>query len=416
LGQLNPKRLGVIARTSSMIYKNTSKTVDQIAAELHVDYVMEGSVRLDRKKKRVRVTVQLIQTSDQTHAWTASYDHDLHEILTLQRRVAEQIGEALALELLPASSSRPVAANFEAHEAYLQGRHFCGQRSEEMLKRALGFFERALILDPNCAKACAGIADCCTLLTWFDPALGEAHASMALVRFWNTWDWKSAEEMFLRAIELNPSYAMARQWYASFLNAMGRHDEARDQLLRAREIDPHALIIQMNMADPPFFERDYPRAVEYLEGMLRHVPQFFPALFNLGRAYVQMGKHEEAIAAFEKAITLSGNREGKPALAHAYALAGRMDDARQILEEIKNDHTGRYIASPMIARVHLGLGELEEAMNWLEKGYEERSNWMSFLMVDPVWDPLRKHARFRTLLEKKVGLAPTPERRARAAG
>jgi serine/threonine-protein kinase len=129
-----------------------------------------------------------------------------------------------------------------------------------------------------------------------------------------------------------------------------------------------------------------------------------------------MGKHEEAIAAFEKAITLSGNREGKPALAHAYALAGRMDDARQILEEIKNDHTGRYIASPMIARVHLGLGELEEAMNWLEKGYEERSNWMSFLMVDPVWDPLRKHARFRTLLEKKVGLAPTPERRARAAG
>src|SRR5215469_7311777 len=227
LGRLDPKRLGVIARTSSMIYRNTSKTVDQIAAELHVDYLIEGSVRLDKKKKHVRVSVQLIQTSDQTHAWTASYDHDLHEILTLQQQIAEQIGKALALELLPFSSSRPITANIEAHEAYLQGRHFCGQRSEDTLKRALSFFERALVLDPNCAKACSGIADCCTLLIWFgamwpqeagaraalaaaralelDPGLGEAHASMGLVRFWHTWDWKGAEEMFIRAIELNPS-------------------------------------------------------------------------------------------------------------------------------------------------------------------------------------------------------------------
>ena len=438
LGQLNPKRLGVIARTSSMIYRNTSKTVDQIAAELRVDYVMEGSVRLDKKKKRVRVTVQLIQTSDQTHAWTASYDHDLHEILTLQQQVAQQIGKALALELLPSSASRPIAANIEAHEAYLQGRHFCGQRTEETLKRALSFFERALILDPNCAKACSGIADCCTLLIWFgalwpreaggraataaaralelDPGLGEAHASMGLVRFWHTWDWKGADEMFRRSIELNPSYAMARQWYASFLNAMGRHAEAREQLLRAREIDPHALIIQMNMADSPFFERDYERAVQYLEGLLRNVPQFFPALFNLGRAYVQMGKYQEAIAAFEKAIQLSGNREGKPALAHAFALAGRTEEARRILDEIKSDPSGRYVAAPMIARVHLGLGEPDETIQWLEKGYEERSNWMSFLMVDPVWDSLRKDPRFRSLLEKKVGLTPPADHFVKAAG
>ena len=196
---------------------------------------------------------------------------------------------------------------------------------------------------------------------------------------------------------------MARQWYASFLNAMGRHGEAREQLLRAREIDPHAMIIQMNMADPPFFARDYARAVEYLEALLRNVPQFFPAMFNLGRSYVQMGKYPEAIAAFEKAITLSGNREGKPALAHAYALAGRTEQARQILDDLKNDDSGRYIASPMIARVHLGLGEIDQAMEWLEKGYEERSNWMSFLKVDPVWDPLRKDVRFRNLLEKRVG-------------
>ena len=439
LGQLNPKRLGVIARTSSMIYRNTTKTVTEIASELHVDYVLEGSVRLDKKKKRARITVQLIQGGDQTHVWAESFNHDFQEILTVQRDVAEQIGKALALELLPASgSAKPVAATPEAHEAYLQGRYFCGQRSEETLKRALGYFEQALILDPNCAKACAGIADCCTLLIWFgamwpreagsrataaatraleiDPSLGEAYASMGLVRFWHTWDWKGAEEMFVRAIELNPSYAMARQWYASFLNAMGRLDEAREQLLRAREIDPHALIIQMNMADPPFFAREYARAAEFLEGLIRNVPQFFPALFNLGRTYVQMGKNAEAIAAFEKAIALSGNREGKPALAHAYALAGRTEEARQILAEIKGDHSGRYVASPMIARVHLGLGEPDEAMQWLEKGYEERSNWMSFLKVDPVWDPLRNDARFRNLLEKKVGLPLDTKRPLRAAG
>jgi len=438
LGQLNPRRLGVIARTSSMLYKSTSKPLNEIAEELHVDYIMEGSVRLDKKKKSVRITVQLIQSSDQTHVWSASYDHSYHEILIVQKNVAEQIGKALALELLPSVSSRPVAASPEAHEAYLQGRYFCGQRSEEALKRALGFFERALLLDPNYGKACAGIADCCTLLAWFgavwpreagsraaaaaaraleiDPNLGEAYASLGLVRFWHGWDWKGAEEMFQRAIELNPSYAMARQWYASFLNAMGRLDEARTQLLLAREIDPHAMIIQMNMADPPFFARDYVRAVEYLEALLRNVPQFFPAMFNLGRAYVQLGKYAEAIAAFEKAIQYSGNREGKPALAHAYALAGRTEEARQILSEMKNDHSGRYIASPMIARVHLGLGEMDQAIEWLEKGYEERSYWMSFLKVDPVWDPLRKDPRFRNLLEKKVGLTADPVRQALAAG
>ena len=438
LGQLNPKRLGVIARTSAMIYRNTSKTVSEIAADLRVDYVLEGSVRLDRRKKCARVTVQLIQCSDQTHVWVDSYDQDFQEILSVQRNVSERIAKSLALELLHAPSSKLTAATPEAHEAYLQGRYFCGQRSEETLKRALGFFERALMLDPNCAKACAGIADCCTLLTWFgalwpreagsragaaasraleiDPALGEAYASMGLVRFWHTWDWKGAEEMFLRAIELNPSYAMARQWYASFLNAMGRHEEALGELLRAREIDPHALIIQMNMADAPFFARDYARAVEYLEVLLRHVPQFFPALFNLGRSYVQMGKCEEAIAAFEKAIAFSGNREGKPALAHAFAVAGREAESRQLLAEIINDHSGRYIASPMIARVYLGLGDPEAAMVWLEKGFEERSNWMSFLKVDPVWDSLRGNPRFRALLEKKVGLIPEFARSARAAG
>jgi tetratricopeptide (TPR) repeat protein len=281
------------------------------------------------------------------------------------------------------------------------------------------FFEQALLLDPNCARACSGIADCCTLLTWFgalwpreagsraekaaaraleiDPMLGEAYASLGLVRFWHGWDWKGAEEMFVKAIELNPSYAMARQWYASLLNSRGRLEEAQNQMLRAREIDPHALIIQMNMADAPFFARDYTKAAEILSALLANVPQFFPALFNLGRAYVQLKKYPEAIAAFEKALKFSGNREGQTALGHALALSGNREKARAILNMLVNDNSGRYLASPMIARIYLGLGETEHAIEWLRKGLQERSYWMAFLKMDPVWDPLREDPRFREL-------------------
>jgi len=421
LGQLNPQQLGVIARTSTLAYKGAGKNIAQIAEELNVTHLLEGSVRLD-KKKRARITLQLIQASDQSHIWAASYDHDLRQVLNVQKNVADQVGKSLQLKLLPSRHPKPVAANPEAHEAYLQGRHFCGQRSEESIKRAMTCFEQALLLDPQCARACSGLADCCSLLTWFgalwpreagsraslaaaraleiDPALGEAYASMGLVRYWHGWDWQGAEEMFRQAIERNPSYAMARQWYASFLNAQGRMDEALSQLLLAREFDPHALIIQMNMADPPFFARDYDRAVSVLLSLLEHAPHFSPALFNLGRSYVQLGRHSDAIAAFEQAIHLSGNREGRAALAHAYALAGRSEKAREILDEMKQDCSGRYVASPMIARIHLGFEEVDEAFLWLEKGFQERSYWMVFLKMDPVYDAIRGDARFQDLLRR----------------
>ena len=421
LGQMNPKQLGVIARTSTQLYKGTTKNIQEIGDELNAAFLIEGSVRLE--KKRVRITLQLIQASDQTHVWAASYDHDLRQVLTIQKEVADEVAKALAVELLSDKRPKPVAASPEAHEAYLQGRFYTGQRSEDALNKAMGYFEQALLLDPNCARACSGIADCCTLLTWFgalwpreagsraekaaaralevDPMLGEAYASLGLVRFWHGWDWKGAEEMFLRAIELNPSYAMARQWYASLLNSRGRLQDAQNQMLRAREIDPHAMIIQMNMADMPFFAREYEKAAEILNALLANVPQFFPALFNLGRAYVQLKKYPEAVACFEKAIKFSGNREGQPALAHALALAGKPEKARLILESLLNDNSGRYVAAPMIARIYLGLGETDQAMEWLRKGHQERSYWMAFLKADPVWDALRDDSRFREL-EKQL--------------
>jgi len=418
LGQLDPRRLGVIARTSTIQYKNSRKPIAEIASELKVRYVLEGSVRCEANG--ARITAQLIEVADQTHLWSASYDRDLRDILSVQADVARQVGRALSLELLPETAAKSPAFNPAAHEAYLRGRFYFGQRSEVALKKAVSSFETALSIEPNCARSYSGIADCCGLLCWFgalppkiagekaaaaakraiaiEPFLSECHASMALVHFWYEWNWENAEEEFLRAIDLNPSYTSAYQWYAAYLNTQGRFEEAQAAQKSARELDPFSLILNMNVADPLFLSRQYDRAAQHLVALLDHEPRFFPALFQLGRVYVQMDRFADAIAAFERALEFSRQQEALPALAHAYALAGRTQEARIILEEMKNDRTGRYVTSPMIARVHLGLGEFETALDWLEKGLEERSYWMVFLKTDPVYDPIRSHPRFEALL------------------
>jgi adenylate cyclase len=418
LGQLNPKRLGVIARTSAIQYKGTKKAVREIASELSVEYILEGSVRLQGTS--VRITAQLIGARDQTHLWAASYDRELRDFLAVQHDVALRVVKALAVELLPGQDERQSGTDPAAHEAYLRGRFFSGQRSEEALTKAIACFEQALTLEPNCARSFYGIADCCGLLCWFgalspreagpraaeaascalriDDSLGEAHASMGLVRYWFEWDWLAAEREFQRAIELNPSCSSAHQWYASFLGAMGRLEEARAEHELARQLDPLSLIINMGAADPYFYAHQYDQAIAHLRGVLEQEPRFFPALFNLGRVYVQNEMYAEAITAFEKAVQLSGNREGRPALAHAYAKAGRTSVARSILAEMKINHRGRYLASPMIARIHLGLGEIDQAFEWLGKGIEERSYWIVFLKMDPVYDEIRSDPRFVDLL------------------
>lgn len=425
LGQLNPRRLGVIARTSANQLKGTKKSVKEIAEDLNVGYVLEGSVR--REGSRVRIAAQLITAQDQTHLWSSTYDRELGDILSVQQDVASRVGAALALELLPGLGIQSVAADPAAHEAYLRGRFFWGQRREEALTRAISYFEQAVAIDPKCALAYSGLADCYCLLCWFgalapreagpkaaaaaaralelEDSRSEAHASLALVRFWYEWDWKGAEEEFLRAIELNPSYAAAHQWYASFLNSMGRGKEAEAELSRARQSDPLSLIISMTAADPLFYGRQFEQAIEHLRAILELEPRFSPAWFNLGRALTQNGKHRDAIAAFQKAVEYSGNREGYPALAHAHARAGNTAEAHKILDEMMKHMQTRPLAAPLIAHIYLGLGEREQALEWLTKGVEERSFWITMLKVDPIYDDLRADRRFRDLL-KRLALDP----------
>jgi TolB-like protein/Tfp pilus assembly protein PilF len=418
LGQINPKRFGVIGRTSAIQYKNTKKSISEIAAELRVGYILEGSVRCEGAS--VRITVQLIEAAGQTHLWAASYNREFRDILGVQADVARAVGRALALELLPEDPTACVSFHPAAHESYLRGRFFFGQRTEEALKKAIASFETALSIETRCARSLSGIADCNSLLCWFgalapkeagakaaasaaraieiDASLSEPHASRALARFWYEWDWSGAEEEFLRAIELNPSYASAFHWYASYLNAMGRLDEAQTMQRRARELDPLSLILNMGAADSYFFARQYDHAIQHLTALLEQEPRFFPAHFTLGRVYIENGMREPAIATLEKAVQYSRNHEALAPLAQAYALVGKPEKARALLEEMTGSMAGHYLPSPMIARVHLGLGEFELALDCLEKGFEERSGWMVFLKMDPVYDPIRSHPRFKELL------------------
>jgi len=418
LGRLSPAQLGIIARTSAMRYKQSGKRIDQIGRELNVDYVLEGSVRLEQT--RARITVQLIHVGDQTHLWAQSYDRELADIFQVQREVAQRVADSLAFELLPDSQARTGLAVPEAYEDYLRGRYFWNRGTDTDARSAIECFERALHYDPQYALAYSGIANCYSRLVWFcamppvdagpkakaaatraleiDPQLGEARASMALVRFWYEWNWLEAEREFCRATSSRPNYADAHNWYAAYLNVMGRFSEAAAEQKLAEELDPLSLTIAMNAADPHYFARRYGPAIENLKLVLTREPRFPAAHFNLGRACVQDGQYEEAIAAFETAAQLSGNRQASAALGFAYARAGRVSEARKILAEMEQLAAVRYMPSPQLALIHLGLGETEKALDRLEQGLEEKSYWMIYLKADPVYDSLRSHPRFIRLL------------------
>ena len=420
LGRLIPAQLGIIGRTSAMQYKQSGKRIDQIGQELNVDYVLEGSVRLEQK--RARITVQLIHVGDQTHLWAQSYDRELADIFQVQREVAQRVADSLAFELLPDSHTRSGRAVPEAYEGYLRGRYFWNRGTDTDALLAIGCFERALDSDPRFALAYSGIADCYGRLVWFsamppleagprakaaatraleiDPHLGEGHASMALVRFWYEWNWLEAEREFRRATELRPNYADVHNWYAAYLNVMGRFPEAAAEQKLAEDLDPLSLTIAMNAADPHYFARRYDPAIESLKLVLRREPRFPAAHFNLGRAYAQNGMYDEAIGAFETAVQLSGNRQASAAVAFAYGLAGRVDEARKILADMEHLAAGGYLAAPRLALIHLGLGETDQALDRLEQGFEEKSYWMIYLKADPVYDGLRAHPRFIRLLER----------------
>lgn len=418
LGRMNPERLGVIARTSAMRYKNCGKAIQQIGRELGVPYVLEGSVR--RAGHRVRVTAQLIQVADETHLWASTYDRDLGDVLALQNDVACAIADEIRIKLTPQERARlgsARAVNPQAYEACLKGRYLWNMRTRAALHKAAVYFEKAVAMDPTYAAGYAGLAD--SYLTLFDynylppgeastranaaarraleidETLAEPHTSMGHLSM-HQFDWAAAEREFQRAIELNPSYGAAHYYYANWLAAVGRLAEAIAEAERAFELDPVAPSVSLNASFIYYMAHQYERAIQQAERTLEMDPSVTAGHYHAGLAYEQQGLYDKAIAALQKAASPRG-RGSVAALAHAYGAAGKRGAALKLLKKIKELSVRKFVSPFDFAMVFAGLGENDEAFAWLFKAQEERCSGLLFLKVDPRLAVLRSDPRFGEL-------------------
>jgi TolB-like protein/DNA-binding winged helix-turn-helix (wHTH) protein/Tfp pilus assembly protein PilF len=429
LGRMDPSRLGVIARTSAMQFKKTTKRADQIGSELGVSHLLEGSVRTTGG--RIRVAVQLIEARHQTHVWAEQYERDVRDVLALQREVAEAIVPHITSSLAIAPSNANADARrhstiAEANEHYLRGRYYGSKDTADGHAKAMEHFRKAIDLDSSFALAHSGLADTYILLgsDGFMPMrdayplartaalkalalndeLGEAHNSMAAINADYYWDWIEADRHFKRAVDLNPSYDTALLFYSFYLAYMGRTEEALALARRAQRLDPVSAATQMNVGVILYFARRYDEAIAAINGALDLAPDFGPAHVMLGRTYVAKGMPDRAVAELERARGLMGRRpDVLTPYAYALARAGRQREARAMLDGLREISKPRAPAPVRVALVKIALGETDRAFEWLDKAIEARDWQMALLNVEPAFDPLRSDQRFAALVER-VGL------------
>jgi TolB-like protein len=425
LGRLQPRRLGVIARTSAMHYKRTQKPIDEIGRELGVDYILESSVR--REANRVRITAQLIQVRDQTHLWAESYERELAGVLAIQSEVSERIARSLAVELLPAEQARlarPRLPNPEAYELYLKGRYHWNKRTAKDLLKATECFQAATAADPTYALAYAGLGDSYALYSFygvlapresfpqaraaatraleFDGTLVEALTTLAFVSFYYDWDWTAAETQLKQVLELRPGYAIARQWYAEYLTAMGQYEAAIPEIKRAQESDPLSPLLKMMEAYVYNFGRQYQQAIEAANRTLPLDPNYSITYHTLGFAYEALGRYGEALDAYRKSSELSGGDTGDELrIAGVHARSGRRREATDVLHRILSPRWDGQRPTPAgIAMVYAALGDRNEAVAWLERAYEARDVSLVRIRVDWRFDALRSDPRFQDLVRR----------------
>jgi TolB-like protein/Tfp pilus assembly protein PilF len=424
LARLHPQRLGIIARTSIMRYKNTEKDVRNIGSELGVEYILEGSVR--RAGDKIRITTQLIAVKDQTHLWAESYDRELADVFTIQSEVAENVARSLVLEFFPAEASIPaktLTTDPETHELFLRACHHWNARTPEGLRKAFDYLQQSLVKDPNFAAAYARLADAFNISVDYGllpPAeafpqaqaaagkalelndkLAQPHAAMAFIQHRFDWDWAAAETEYQKAINLNPNYATAHHWYAEFLSQMGRHDDALQRIGKARQLDPLSFIILSVEAWLLYHARRYDQAVRKCREVYDLDPDFPVARYILGRVLLQQGKLKNAMEESQQAATHSKNN---PFMLSAWGLAcaatRKKKQARGILERLAALSENQYVSPYLKAKIHLGLEEENVALDLIESACEERDGWLADLHVDPELDSLRPHPRFQKLLQR----------------
>ncbi len=416
------RALRVISRTSSMQYKGAKKSLPDIARELNVDGIVEGSV--SRSGDRVKVTVQLIRAGTDHHVWAESYLHDLTDVLVLQSNVARDIAKEVKIQLTPQDTVRLSSSgkvNPEAHDAYLQGRFYWNKDAREDLDRARDYFQQAIDKDPHYAPAYVGLADYYAVLPFYtnarpddvfpkakqavakaleyDSSLAEAHSTQAYILTYYDWDWAAAEKEFQQAITLNPNHATVRHRYSRYLSSLGRVEEALAELERARLLDPNDLVIKANRGMIYYFARQPDQAIEELKHVLRVHPDFRTAHWGLGLSYEQKGLYDLALPELQKAAERRSTNT-LASLGHFYGVTGRKKEALEILTELTKRGEKEDVSDYQFALVHIGLGDSQAAMEALEQAYREHATLLSYLKMDPRFDPLRGNQRFQDLITR----------------
>src|SRR6266542_3207006 len=408
----------ITVRPTSAVRKYRALDQDELAAgrEQRVDAVLEGTIQ--KLGDRIRVTVRLLRVADGAKLWADKFDQESTDIFLIQDSISEQVAGTVAVKLTGEQRellTKRYTTNIEAYQLYLKGRYFLNKSTEEDFRKSIEYFQQALEKDPNYALAHAGLADSYAQLGSYgliqmkdsypraraaltralesDEKLGEAHASLGFVLMNYYWDWAEAEKRFKRAIQLNPNYAMAHNWYSQHLAFMGRSEEAIREAKRAEEIDP--LSPWNNSGFVSFLARQYDDAIRASQNTLELDPNFAVAHMIIGLSYVQKKMYDEGISELQRA---KANPDSRAFLAYAYAAAGRKSEARKILDELEQLSKQKYVSPFPIAVVYTGLGDNDRAFEALEKAYAERSWGMGMLEVNPVFDPLRADPRFAVLL------------------
>ena len=407
-------KLRVVARSTVFRYKGREVDEHVVGRELGVRAVLTGRVR--HVGDMLRIGIELIDVETDAHLWGEHYNRQLSDIFEVQEEIAREISEKLRMKLTGKERKRLVkrhTENAEAYQLYLKGRYYWNKRTRESLKKGIEYFQQAIEKDSQYALAYTGLADCYNSLNrfgWLSPdeampkakeaaeralaidgKLAEAHNSRAFVAENYEWDWPLAEREYKRAIELNPNYATAHQWYGEYLAATGRFDEGLEELKQAERLDPLSLIINSDLGLPFFFARQYDEAIEQWRKTVELDPNFWLAHYALALVYEQKGMYEEAISESKKALNLFVDSPWVlGGLGHIYAVSGHRNEAYQVLDELKERAQKCYVSPFDVALIHAGLGETDEALEWLEKAYEERNQWLTWLRVEPRLDGLRR--------------------------
>ena len=419
--------LRVISRTSVMRYKRSQKSVPEIAKELNVDAVMEGSI--ERSENRVRITAQLIQAATDQHLWAEYYERDLHDVLRVQEEIAKSIAREVQVQLTPQeqallTKARPVDP--QAYELYLRGRYFWNKRNQESNKKAIELFHQALDIDPTYPSPYSGLADCYILFAisfdvgslspaeaipqakaaaekaiQLDDTLADGHNSLAYTKLLYDWDWAGSEAEFKRALQLNPGYANAHHWYAHYLLASGRQEEALAESKRALNLDQLSPIINVHLAWHYIYTRHYDQALDQLRKTLELDPSYSLANWYLGWVYEQQGKYAEALQAMRKAQNFLQNNTALVAdIGHVYAMSGDTNAALKVLAQLNEASKRTYVNPFEIALIYLALGRRSEALQWLGRAHRERSDMLIYLNADPRLDSIRSDPQFVELVHR----------------